>query len=363
MKPAVFQCPDCGGPVSYSAAACPRCGRPRGRAIAEPRGWGFWLGFALQCAGGLLLVAGIFACLLAAVGVPAGRYGLASVVSGLLFLTTGRFGHQIQGLPRQGRAGVFASMAGLTLLSFAIAHLFQQRAAVGRVEGLRRDADEAAKQAALSASATVRDRAFLVAVQERQDQERADRVAMLKAGTPAVREAAVRACIRAGTACSERDLTGIISSASTEAERVRLGDVGYTVVVEGAASLARDGTTISEGEVGLVRSTIAQAGTRFFKYLKTTTLAEALKSPSAARGKVLSTAGNVVEIREEGGSTHGSIMVGEHVVYFLTPLSTEGVVQGSWASLKGVMLQEYAYANVSGGQTRSILVVGALNGR
>ena len=34
---ALIKCPECGGDVSHKAAACPRCGYPIGRIVADPR--------------------------------------------------------------------------------------------------------------------------------------------------------------------------------------------------------------------------------------------------------------------------------------------------------------------------------------
>ncbi len=69
--------------------------------------------------------------------------------------------------------------------------------------------------------------------------------------------------------------------------------------------------------------------------------------------------GNVVEIHARSGVYEGAIMSDDgRVAHFVTPLDTDGIVSGSWAAFRGVFVQEYDYANVSGGQTQSMLLVG-----
>lgn len=107
-----------------------------------------------------------------------------------------------------------------------------------------------------------------------------------------------------------------------------------------------------------------EGGLPMLDLMPSTSLAEAKKDPHGSRGKVLKVSGNVIEIHraKNGDIFEGAIMTsGMSVVRFVTSLSTEGVFDGTWASFRGVFVQEYAYPNVSGGQTRSLLVVGAFD--
>ena len=58
----------------------------------------------------------------------------------------------------------------------------------------------------------------------------------------------------------------------------------------------------------------------------------------------------------------GSLMTdGGAIVRFFCPAATDGIVDGTWARFRGVFVQEYDYANVAGGQTKSLLLVGTFN--
>lgn len=94
-----------------------------------------------------------------------------------------------------------------------------------------------------------------------------------------------------------------------------------------------------------------------------TTVRKAKKDTEAARGKHLCVRGQVIQIqRERVGSTSlwtGNLSTGGmDFVNFLAGGSTGELVQNSYGRLCGVVVGEYAFSNVSGGQTRSIQVVG-----
>jgi hypothetical protein len=96
--------------------------------------------------------------------------------------------------------------------------------------------------------------------------------------------------------------------------------------------------------------------------LPATSIAAAMKDPDAARGSVLKASGTIVEIRTEAGVTSGSLATGGMtMIWFVTGMSTKDVYAQSWASFIGVFVPEYDYENVSGGQTKSLLLAGAFD--
>lgn len=117
-----------------------------------------------------------------------------------------------------------------------------------------------------------------------------------------------------------------------------------------------------EEAVGAVAALLdATYGPMVLDALPKTSLAEAAKDPDSARGSAIRASGTVIEIRKVTGTLfQGSLASddGVHVVYFFTSMPTAGVYANSWAAFRGVFVQEYDYANVSGGQTRSLLLVG-----
>ncbi len=50
-----------------------------------------------------------------------------------------------------------------------------------------------------------------------------------------------------------------------------------------------------------------------------------------------------------------------NAIYFVTPFDTGQIVEGSYASFRGIFAQEYDYPNVSGGETQAVALVGAFD--
>lgn len=88
-----------------------------------------------------------------------------------------------------------------------------------------------------------------------------------------------------------------------------------------------------------------------------------LKDPQAERGKWMCTMGSITEIqvdRSAGPALYigGIIDSSMAVTRFVAVGSTGELVEKSSATFCGVVVGRYDYSNVSGGQTRSIMLVG-----
>lgn len=100
---------------------------------------------------------------------------------------------------------------------------------------------------------------------------------------------------------------------------------------------------------------------------RTQTLKAAKKDISRARGIVLCFRGDIVQIARDDSVSdplyHGTIMAsdGMDFVHFFAAGNTGALVDGDAARFCGVVTGRYSYANVSGGQTQSIQMVGAFD--
>ena len=99
---------------------------------------------------------------------------------------------------------------------------------------------------------------------------------------------------------------------------------------------------------------------KLLEALPKTTLLEAKKDPAGSRGRRIQARGHIADIHKIDRSFEGTMVAGSTPIYFVTTKPTPGIVDGSWARVDGVFVQEYDYANVSGGQTRAALIVGEL---
>jgi hypothetical protein len=180
------------------------------------------------------------------------------------------------------------------------------------------------------------------------------------------KELGVQQCIMKGDACHNGTLDGILASGKTDKERAHLVDVENSALIQHAASAGDDGSSISAAAL-TTADALARAGSaKALSTIPTTTYAAAIKDSEKERGKVINASGNVVEIqadRSTGATLYqGAIMTDSgSVVRFICPLSTDGIVENSWVRFRGVFVQEYDYPNVAGGETKSVLLVGAFN--
>jgi hypothetical protein len=182
----------------------------------------------------------------------------------------------------------------------------------------------------------------------------------LVAATPARREQVVKWCATSlPNTCTPHRLDVLITSGANPKEQEHLRQVSFAVIIETMAKTFTDGDANSES-VASVASALHTSGKKTLDLLQTTSLPAAAKDPDGSRGKVIRVGGNVVEIHKHGDMFEGSIATDDaKIAYFVTTFDTDGIYEGTWAAFRGVFVQEYDYPNVSGGQTRSQLLIGS----
>lgn len=133
-------------------------------------------------------------------------------------------------------------------------------------------------------------------------------------------------------------------------------------------STVQDGTEMAIPQAVAVGDYLRDNGIKFeeISKLPSTNHAEAMKDPSAERGRAILASGRVVQIDRDGTYFKGIICQGtfcDKTYYFVTPGETRGIVEDKLVKFAGIMSQKYSYANVSGGQTHSIMLVGYFKGQ
>lgn len=177
----------------------------------------------------------------------------------------------------------------------------------------------------------------------------------------------IRACVEKGSegGCHQWQVDAMIAGVIDEKERLRAERVSFAEAAERTARTnGEDGSTKSVVPLGMIAGLVARPnlGLPMLDLVHGTTLADAKKDPDEARGKRIRVGGNIIEIHASGGGAEGALMTdGLTVVRFYTGMSTDGIYDGGWATFVGVFIQEYDYANVSGGETRSYLLAGAFD--
>lgn len=178
------------------------------------------------------------------------------------------------------------------------------------------------------------------------------------------REAWIRECLVTPKCRNNGQLDAIIEGAPEGPERSHAEQIQAAASLkESALRYGKDGETVhAQGLAMMARVIDKRGGLELFKLLTPTSAADASKDPESARGAALKVAGTVIEIRTEKGITEGALLTGNRwIVRFVTAMPSANIYAGTWASFVGVFVQEFAYPNVSGGQTRSLLVVGAFD--
>lgn len=171
---------------------------------------------------------------------------------------------------------------------------------------------------------------------------------------------AARECAR-NEHCHSGELDAIEAAASIPADRRKIGDVATAELLVRGAQMGSDGTELSNDAIVMCGEMVRSHPGALNTAMARTSPGEAAKDPARSRGKVIQVTGSIVEIHAsaDGAFYEGSMTYDvSRIARFVTPLPTEGIVEGSRASFRGVFVQEYAYPNVAGGQTRSLLLVG-----
>lgn len=191
------------------------------------------------------------------------------------------------------------------------------------------------------------------------EEKRKQAVEALVKATPAQREATLRKCVaKTDVECPPAAWEPIVDAATNIKERERLSAIAYAGYVDFDAKRGVDGQAISQPTRAVVSSLI-HGGAGTLDELKKVGLLEAKKDKDAARGKVVSVSGTVVDIEKHGETFEGTLITdGGNAVYFVSPFETPGIFANTWASYRGVFVQEFAYSNVGGGTTRAMVLVG-----
>lgn len=259
-------------------------------------------------------------------------------------------------LPRR----ILLGSAALALALVVVAWIASSRAEVQRqqaqqdAEAQRRAEDDAKTVARVKQQVEERERSILAQKKARED-ALAAATQRAVAMTPAERAKAVRACAESPT-CDEDKA---ILAGAPKGELPSLNRIRDAMQASRGAAAATDGARISEAAVAAALGPVTSYGTALLDQIPTTTAADAKKDPDEARGKALRVSGHVVEIAKTSDGFEGALALGDlTIVRFITPLATTGIYADGWGSFRGIFIQEYAYPNVSGGQTRSLLLVG-----
>lgn len=103
---------------------------------------------------------------------------------------------------------------------------------------------------------------------------------------------------------------------------------------------------------------------KHIKMAEKTSISESRKDPGANMGKWLEVSGSVVQIRRDEKVFRG-LMLSESLkaISFITASTTKGIVEGSPGTFVGLLVSDYNFANVSGGQTQSLLLAGHFTGQ
>jgi hypothetical protein len=153
-----------------------------------------------------------------------------------------------------------------------------------------------------------------------------------------------------------------------EQEKVNATAIALSRDIGSAIGQAADGT---EFDADAIRTTIRKLRDADFRYdemqaMPRTTVAEARKDPEASRGKLISGSVRVLQIYKEEGFYRGTLCADSwcnKVLYFITPGSTNGIVENSRVKFAGTFVQRYWYENSGGGSTESLLLVGYFQGQ
>jgi hypothetical protein len=103
---------------------------------------------------------------------------------------------------------------------------------------------------------------------------------------------------------------------------------------------------------------------KHIKSVEKTTIAESKKDPIANQGKWIDVSGTIVQIRRDGDVFHGLLMTpGLKPISFATAGATKGIVEDSQVTFVGLLVSEYNFPNVSGGETQSLMLAGHFTGQ
>ena len=320
---ALLTCVDCGRSVSDQAPVCPGCGRPAsfatpGPTLARPSPAQFAGRAAGKMSPGVLAAVG-GGTLLLLLAIPIGI-----------------------GMEEDSR---------------------KKSAAVIDVKAAKDAEVRAAKESEAAASAKASEEAIALATAQKTRAEADEARTRSATMTRASRDNWISDCVLTND-CPTTQVVAIADGAPEGAERVHATKLHAASLVQKAAQGGRDGTTMTKNVVVGIAAALRNpvAGLPLLDLIPKASVAAAKKSPDDTRGKILRVSGTIIEIHSVDGFAEGSMSTDNMaIVHFLTPLATDGIYEDSWTTFEGVFVQEYDFSNVSGGQTKSLLAVGAFD--
>lgn len=155
----------------------------------------------------------------------------------------------------------------------------------------------------------------------------------------------------------------LVRAADSEEERAQIGMAFRTARARSVLKGAKDGMVVAP-EVFKAAALLGNVSIRHLRSVEHTSIGEVRKDPAPHRGKLVEVQGSIVQIRREGAFFQGLLMGnGFKPIHFITPGSTDKLVEDSRASFVGLFAHQYAFANVAGGETQSIVLVGHFKGQ
>jgi hypothetical protein len=194
---------------------------------------------------------------------------------------------------------------------------------------------------------------------------RAARTDALKTGGAAFRLREAKAfaskCIVTNV-CDSHEAASLVASSADQKDGTLMSSIVGAVMAAMVCKQASDGSDLSVEAIKRAYEPLLANGKIGLKYLPTCTRGAAAKDPQAERGKVISVAGQVVQIHRDGVLYVGNIVSDSlKASYFVTPFSTSNIEEGTYATFRGIFVQTYAFENVSGGETQAIALLGAFD--
>lgn len=151
-----------------------------------------------------------------------------------------------------------------------------------------------------------------------------------------------------------------MAASADDKERTLMGAIIGAELAAFTVKQAKDGSDLSAGVIAKAAGVLSANGRWGLQYLPTTSRGSAMKDPESQRGKVIMVSGHVVQIHREGSIFWGTIMTDNfNAFYYITPFGTGQIEEGTFATFRGIFVQEYDYPNVSGGETQAAALVGA----
>ncbi|MGE5786128.1 MAG: hypothetical protein ACM3ZE_16135 [Myxococcales bacterium] len=168
-------------------------------------------------------------------------------------------------------------------------------------------------------------------------------------------------CISANT-CDSVVAARLVASSANQKDGSLISSIVGATSAGMAVKQATDGTELSAAVVDKATEPLLANGKAGLRHLPTCTRGAAMKDPASSRGKIVTASGQVVQIQRDGPVFVGTLMSdGLKAIYFVTPFETDKIEEGSYATFRGLFVQQFYYANAMGGQTEAAALLGAFD--